>query len=164
MRDHRDRLTVAMTRDMTRPFKPAQLFPAERWSLVVLWLGTAAVSAMGWRGISHSLVAEAGWVPSELVSPVVLGGIALDLALGMAWTIWPSVWVSRVSFAVVVVFSLLATAMVPAMWLHPLGPLLKNLPILALLWRGCGGSSSQTTPASPPTHNPSFDQGVCHGQ
>jgi hypothetical protein len=43
----------------------------------------------------------------------------------------------RVAFATVVVFTLLASAMVPFLWLHPLGPLLKNLPILALLWRGC---------------------------
>ncbi len=30
--------------------------------------------------------------------------------------------------------TLAATVLQPGLWLHPLGPLLKNLPIAALLW------------------------------
>ena len=35
-------------------------------------------------------------------------------------------------------FTVLATLLVPGAWLHPFGPLLKNLPILALMARGSG--------------------------
>jgi hypothetical protein len=115
----------------------APISAVERWSLVVLWLGTALVSALGWAGISVALVRSAGWVPHGWAHALVGGGLALDLAIGL-WLAWvPSVMACRVAFAAVVVFTLLASAMVPFLWLHPLGPLLKNLPILALLWRGC---------------------------
>ena len=61
--------------------------PLERWSLVALWWGTALVSVLGWGGISHALVSEAGLVPAVWVSPLVAAGIALDLAMG-AWLVW----------------------------------------------------------------------------
>ena len=58
--------------------------PLERWSLVVLWWGTALVSALGWGGISHALVRASGWVPEALVSPLVAGGIGYGLGVGLA--------------------------------------------------------------------------------
>jgi hypothetical protein len=30
--------------------------------------------------------------------------------------------------------TVIGTALQPTLWLHPLGPLLKNLPIAAMLW------------------------------
>ena len=108
----------------------------ERWSLVALWWGTALVSALGGGGISHARVRAPGWVPEALVSPLVAGGIAVDVLKG-AWLVWrPGSQACRAGLVVVALFTLLASAMVPAQWLHPLGPLLKNLPIAALLWRG----------------------------
>lgn len=108
----------------------------ERWSLVALWWGTALVSALGWGGISHALVRAPGWVPEALVSPLVAGGIAVDALMG-AWLVWrPGPQACRAGLAVVALFTLLASAMVPGEWLHPFAPLLKNLPIAALLWRG----------------------------
>lgn len=117
----------------------------ERWSLVALWWGTAAVSAVGWGGISQALVRTPGWVPEVLVAPLVAGGIALDLLMG-SWLVWrPGPAAYRAGLVVVALFTLLASVMVPGEWLHPLGPLLKNLPIVALLWRGAqrptGGSA-----------------------
>lgn len=113
----------------------------ERWSLVALWWGTAWVSVLGWGGISHELVRSPGWVPEALVSPLVAGGIGVDVWMG-AWLMYrPGPWAYRTGLAVVVLFTLLASAMVPGEWLHPLGPLLKNLPVAALLWRGCVGNN-----------------------
>lgn len=109
----------------------------ERWSLLALWWGTALVSALGWGGVSHALVRAPGWVPELLVSPLVAGGIGVDGLMG-AWLVWrPGPQACRAGLAVVVLFTLLASAMVPGEWLHPFAPLLKNLPIAALLWRGC---------------------------
>lgn len=112
--------------------------PLERWSLVALWWGTAMVSVLGWGGISHALVSEEGLVPGAWVSPLVAAGIALDLAMG-AWLVWrPGEAACRAGIVVVLGFTALATLLVPAAWLHPFGPLLKNLPILALMARGSG--------------------------
>jgi hypothetical protein len=110
---------------------------AERWSLVVLWWGTAVVSVIGWGGLSHDLVRTAGWVPEAMVSLLVAGGIAVDLLIGGWLAFRPGAQACRAGLAVVVIFTLLASVMVPGEWLHPLGPLLKNLPIAALMLRGC---------------------------
>ena len=111
------------------------LTPFERWSLVALWWGTAWASWLGWGGISHDLVRQPGWVPEEWVPLLVAGGIALDVLMGLWLVLRPGVQACRAGAAVVLVLTVLATAMVPGQWLHPFGPLLKNLPILALLWR-----------------------------
>ena len=45
------------------------------------------------------------------------------------------------------IMTLLATAIDPGLWLHPLGPLSKNIPItaaLCLLWRHSGGNDDGT--------------------
>lgn len=115
----------------------------ERWSLVVLWSGTALVSALGWGDISHGLVRSSGWVPETLVSPLVAGGIAIDLAMGLWLAASPGPRACRASLVVLAVFTLLASLMVPGQWLDPLGPLLKNLPIAALTWSGCGWTGSR---------------------
>jgi hypothetical protein len=110
----------------------------ERWSLVALWWGTALVSALGWGGISHALMSEAGLVPAAWVSPLVAAGIALDVAMG-AWLVWrPGAAACRAGIVVVLGFTVLATLLVPEAWLHPFGSLLKNLPIVALMVRGSG--------------------------
>ncbi|MEZ5707290.1 MAG: DoxX-like family protein [Burkholderiaceae bacterium] len=117
----------------------------ERWSLVGLWWGTALVSLLGWGGISHRLVDAPGWVPEALGSALVAGGVAVDVAVGSWLAVRPGPLAYRTALAVVVLFTLLASAMVPGEWLHPLGPLLKNLPIAALLWRGCAWSTQGET-------------------
>jgi len=44
--------------------------------------------------------------------------------------------------------TLATTVLLPTLWLHPLGPLLKNLPIAALLW------ALAQTPSTPSTTGP----------
>lgn len=62
-----------------------------------------------------------------------LGGLA-DLAIAGALFagLWPK-RIAAVQAAVVVAYTLAFTALAPALWLLPLGGLLKNLPILALI-------------------------------
>ena len=57
------------------------------------------------------------------------------MAVG-AWLLcWPGRLACAVALGCVLLLTLLATAMTPGQWLHPYGPLLKNLPLAAsLLW------------------------------
>jgi len=64
---------------------------------------------------------------------LVLLGSAWDAAIGLLLLLRPSALTCRLAAAGVVGMTLAATAIVPALWLDPLGPLLKNLPVLALL-------------------------------
>lgn len=105
-----------------------------RLSLVLLWLGTALVSAIEHDGQSARLLHEAGVATPWLVFPLIWSGIAVDLALGLALWLRPGPRVYLAALVMMLLMTLLATVLQPSLWLHPLGPLLKNLPIAALLW------------------------------
>ncbi|MBN9408695.1 MAG: DoxX-like family protein [Burkholderiales bacterium] len=105
-----------------------------RASLVVLWLGTAAVSLLELRGQSTALLAEAGIAAGPLADALVIAGSALDIVLGLWLWLRPGRTSAWLALAGMALMTSVATALLPALWLHPLGPLLKNLPVAALLW------------------------------
>ena len=59
---------------------------------------------------------------------------ACGLAVGIALWRWPGHASYITALALMAVMTLAATLLQPGLWLHPLGPLLKNLPIAAMLW------------------------------
>ena len=106
-----------------------------RFSLVAVWLFTAVASIVELDGQSSRVLAEAGVAsPLWLVRCLIIGGAAADLVIGLALWCRPG----RISYfsalALLLVMTAVATLLQPSLWLHPLGPLLKNLPIAALLW------------------------------
>lgn len=106
-----------------------------RYSLVAVWLVTAVVSVVELNGQSRDVLAAAGIAsPQWLVQGLVIGGAAADLAVGIALLRWPGRASYAAALALMLVMTLVATVLQPGLWLHPLGPLLKNLPIAALLW------------------------------
>ena len=105
-----------------------------RWSLIAVWLGTAAVSLLERDGQSAQLLHAAGLSQPLLVQALIVSGAAADLALGLALWLRPVRTTYLAALALMLLMTLAATVLLPALWLHPLGPLLKNLPIAALLW------------------------------
>lgn len=105
-----------------------------RLSLVIVWLGTACVSWIEINGLSMQLLENGGLShrPTNLV--LIWAGIAADALLGLALWCWPSRWVYAATFGMMLVMTAIATWLSPALWLHPLGLLLKNIPIAAVLW------------------------------
>lgn len=107
-----------------------------RYSLVAVWLITAAVSVWELDGQSRDLLAglpavvnTSGWATA-----LILAGAGADAALGL-WMAWcPSRTAYAASMGLMAAMTVLATLIEPTLWLHPLGPLLKNLPIAAILW------------------------------
>ena len=106
-----------------------------RLSLVAVWLVTAIVSIVELDGQSRQVLAQAGIAsPPWLVQWLIVGGAAADLAIGLALWLRPGRASYAAALALMLVMTLVATVLQPSLWLHPLGPLLKNLPIAALLW------------------------------
>ncbi len=113
------------------------LVPLLRLSLAAVWIWTGIVS-LGLYPVqeSYALLARTGvagmWAPLMLY-----GAAALDLLLGVATLWWPLrrgrrvLWV--VQAALIVGYTLIISMALPEFWLHPYGPLSKNLPMLALL-------------------------------
>ncbi len=114
--------------------------PLLRLALALLWLWTAAVS-LGLYPVQDSLalLARVGLHgPPALVA--LYGAAGLDLLLGLLTLAAPQPWRRRVwaaQLALVAGYTVLITVFLPEHWLHPYGPVSKNLPIMAsiaLLW------------------------------
>ena len=105
-----------------------------RYALAAIWLVTAALS-FGLYPIEQSVLLVQGLGTSAAMSRIfVYAGALLDLVMGLATLFFARRLLWLAQMAVILTYTLLATALVPEYWLHPFGPLLKNLAVLALLW------------------------------
>lgn len=108
--------------------------PAMRITLALMWVATALVSLWGYpREDSLALLARTGlhggWAVAALWSAALL-----DLVLGLAMlrSRWrPAVYGWQA--LLVAAYTLMITLWLPEQWLHPYGPVLKNLPLLAMI-------------------------------
>ena len=110
-----------------------------RASLVVVWLATAVVSVWELHGQSRELLAglPTAWTEgntSWLPTAIILAGAAADAVLGLWLALRPGRKAYGAALLMMLAMTVLATAIQPAWWLHPFGPLTKNLPIAAILW------------------------------
>ena len=109
-----------------------------RYSLVFVWLATAAVSVWELLGQSRALLAglPAAWTSGSLAwlpTAAIFAGAGADAVLGLWLAFRPGRPAYLAALALMGAMTLLATLIHPAWWLHPFGPLTKNLPIAAIL-------------------------------
>lgn len=111
--------------------------PMLRVALALVWLATAAVS-FGLYPVqeSYALLGRVG-VPASLQPTMLYGAATLDLLFGVL-TLLPlrpgrrrGLWLAQA--ALILGYTAIITLRLPEFWLHPYGPLTKNLPMLALL-------------------------------
>jgi uncharacterized protein YbjT (DUF2867 family) len=110
------------------------LLPLLRYSVALVWIVTGIVS-LGLFPVrsSYDLLARAG--VSRALAPALLYGAALmDLAFGLATLLVKRrrfVWLAQT--AAILLYTIIISAKMPEFWLHPFGPLLKNVPLLAAI-------------------------------
>ena len=111
------------------------LLPLLRVSVALVWIVTGIVS-LGAYPVADSLalLSRVG-----LHGPFALAALyiaaALDLALGIATlAVRNRRWLYALQALVIVGYTAIITLWLPEYWLHPYGPVLKNLPLLAVLW------------------------------
>ncbi|MDP2264152.1 MAG: SDR family oxidoreductase [Hydrogenophaga sp.] len=111
----------------------AWLLPLVRLSLALVWFAAGAVS-LGIYPVEDSLalLARVGAGP-EAGLMLLYGAAAVDIALGVATLFWPRRWLWVVQAALVLGYTAIITVFLPEQWLHPFGPVVKNLPFLAAL-------------------------------
>lgn len=111
----------------------AWLLPLLRLSVATLWIVTAIVSlAVFPAAESHALLARAG-VPRAWSPPALHAAALLDLAFGVGILVWRRRWLWWGQILLILAYTAIISLRLPEFWLHPFGPILKNLPLLALL-------------------------------
>jgi hypothetical protein len=111
------------------------LLPLLRLSIALVWIVTGIVS-LGLYPVaeSYALLARVGI--TGMLAPLMLYGAALmDLAFGIATLLLKRrrlLWLAQL--AVIVFYSAIISWRLPEFWLHPYGPLLKNLPMMVAIW------------------------------
>lgn len=112
----------------------AWLLPPLRWALAAVWISAGVVS-LGVYPIQESLALLARTGLTGAAAYVALYGASLlDFALGIATLAMKRrrmLW--RLQAAVILAYTAIITIALPEQWLHPYGPVVKNLPILAAI-------------------------------
>jgi uncharacterized protein YbjT (DUF2867 family) len=111
------------------------LLPLLRLSVALVWIVTGIVS-LGVYPVSGSLdlLARVG-LHGALALTSLYAAAVLDLALGIATLgMRRRQWLYAVQALVILGYTAIITLWLTEYWLHPYGPVLKNLPLLATLW------------------------------
>lgn len=118
--------------------------PAERWHARLVWLRWPLLASLALVWISAGLTSAFGYPPAdsyalldrvplpEFLAPFLLFGAAgWDCALGLAMLAkrWRR-WAGWGQIATMLAYTGLITVYLPEFWLHPFGPVVKNLPLL----------------------------------
>jgi uncharacterized protein YbjT (DUF2867 family) len=107
-------------------------------AMAMLWLITAYVSWFAWPHADSMAWLAACGVPAGWQEHVLLSASVLDAAIGVLLLLRPRRWLWAVQLALVGGYTAIMSVCLPGFWLHPFGPLSKNLPLLALMlvmWR-----------------------------
>jgi uncharacterized protein YbjT (DUF2867 family) len=111
------------------------LLPLLRAAVALTWIATGIVS-LGVYPVADSLalLARVG-LTGAAASIALFASALLDLALGVA--IYGlrrhRAWLWRAQLALIAGYSTIVALWLPEYWLHPFGPLLKNLPLMAAI-------------------------------
>jgi uncharacterized protein YbjT (DUF2867 family) len=110
--------------------------PVLRYSLVFLWLVSALAGALDLRAWSVLLAMH---VPMAIRTALTMLALSCLLDLVLAALIarrWRPRRLALIQVLVILSYTAVATVLFPSLWAEPLGPLFKNVPILAavLAW------------------------------
>jgi len=105
-----------------------------RITLAVIWIVTGLLS-LGIYPEQHSLELLARLSLNDTSARVALylaAGLNILLGLLTLFISKKALWLFQA--LLVLIYTLLITLWLPEYWLHPFGPILKNLAVLSLLW------------------------------
>jgi uncharacterized protein YbjT (DUF2867 family) len=112
----------------------AWLLPLLRASVAAVWIVTGILS-LGIYPVheSYALLARVG-LTGAAAALALYGAALIDVALGVAvYAVRRRIWVWRLQLLLIVGYTGLITLYLPEYWLHPFGPVLKNLPLVVAI-------------------------------
>jgi hypothetical protein len=115
--------------------KLSWLLPLLRASIAAVWIWTGIVSlGLYPQHASYVLLARAH-ITGALAPVFLYGAGLLDLCLGLATVLMRRrrlLWLGQM--AILLLYTAIICVALPEFWLHPYGPILKNLPLLASIY------------------------------
>jgi len=107
---------------------------AARLSLGFLWVFTGITSAFFARDIGYEVLANGG-ITGILATFSIFSGSVLDVAIGIWLLTGKKLKICYlVQMVVIALYTLLLSVIDPDFWLHPFGPLTKNIPLLVMIY------------------------------
>jgi uncharacterized protein YbjT (DUF2867 family) len=111
--------------------------PILRVTVALMWLWSGVVS-LGLYPAEESLamLARVG-LHGFLATAALYGAAALDVAIGLVLFLKTGRWIWWAQLVLICAYTAILTAFLPELWLHPFGPVFKNVPLAAailLLW------------------------------
>ncbi len=107
-----------------------------RASIAFVWIITGLISlGLYPADASYALLAQVG-ITGTLAPIALYGSALLDLAFGVGIYVVKARqrrWLWRAQATLIVGYSVIIAWFLPEYWLHPFGPLLKNIPMLAVI-------------------------------
>jgi uncharacterized protein YbjT (DUF2867 family) len=113
----------------------AWILPVLRSSIAFVWIYTGVVSLGLYPKEDSLLLLNRVGIEGNLAPMVLYGAAIMDLLLGMATlflTKRRTLWIMQTT--VIVFYSLIISWKMPEFLIHPFGPLIKNIPMIALIW------------------------------
>ena len=122
---------AAQGRALANEARLAWLLPLLRYAIAVVWIVTGIVS-LGVYPVedSYALLARVG-LTGAAASVALYGAALIDLVFGVASVVMKRrKWLWRAQMALIAGYTVIISFFLPEYWLHPYGPLTKNLPML----------------------------------
>ena len=107
--------------------------PFLRYALAVFWIGSAVTGMLDMRGWGVLLVNQLSIGMGAALSVVGTACIVNTVVALLVLRAWRPRRLALVQFVLVLAYTAIATLLFPSLWLEPLGPLLKNVPIAAAI-------------------------------
>lgn len=103
-------------------------------ALAFVWLFTGLTSLIWGREIGYDVLATAE-ITGLLADLLLISGAALDIVIAIWVLSGYRLYVCCIAQSLtILVYTLLLSLIDPGFWLHPFGPLTKNIPMLVLIW------------------------------
>ena len=111
------------------------LVPLLKYSLALLWISTGLISMFGYPTVSSYAMLQQVSIPTYLMPITLYGASLLDIALGVAMFIsYQLRLVLLAQILTIITYSIIISFGLPELWLHPFGPVTKNIPLLVVTW------------------------------
>ncbi len=105
-----------------------------RYALAMVWIATACVSAFVYPMAGSLALLERAGLAGWPAIAALYGASILDLMMGVACIRYPCRALWGTQAALVVGYTLVVSVALPQFLTHPFGPVIKNAPILAILF------------------------------